>query len=264
MNEGTPYHLIIISILIMIVLASSVILIFFIYNKKVISSLKEAHLKETEYQDRLLTSNINTQESERARIARDLHDDVGSKLNIINLNLNLLKTALKRNENTEEILYQIESSLSEGIERSRSIAHELLPPILTKFGIQSAINALASKINMTGQVSFTSSIAEDWSKLTINQELHIYRVIQELTNNTLKHANAKTIDISSTMSDNQLMLIYSDDGIGMNLNDFKGKGLGMDNIEIRAKLMNAKVEVKSQLKKGIEVILRIPLNPITN
>ena len=259
MSQEALFNTVLISMIIMVGLAMAIILLFNISQRRILSEQRDAHENELAFQKKLLSSNIETQEKERTRIARELHDEIGSKLNVVNLNVRLLKGIYEKGKDPEVVLDHINSAIKSSIERTREISHELMPPILAKFGIQSALSSLATSINRTGQVRVDLSLGEEWKGLDAMKELHIYRIIQELTTNTIKHANAKNIEIKSSVHNEELTVTYTDDGIGIKDEKVFLTGLGMANIEARSKLLNAKSKLNTDVSNGMRIDLVIPL-----
>lgn len=243
----------------MIGLAVAIIILFNLSQRRILTEQKIAFENELEFQKELLNSNIETQEKERARIARELHDDIGSKLNVIGLNVRMLKSKYEKGENPEVVLDHINTALKSSIERTRDISHELMPPILAKFGVQSALNSLATSINRTGQVRVDLEIEQEWTGLSKMKELHIYRIIQELSTNTLKHAKANQIEITSTIDKDMLAIQYTDDGIGIKDKEEYLTGMGMSNITARSKLLNARSKLDTEVTKGMQFVITIPI-----
>jgi len=206
MGEQELFTLILISISIMVILAIGVLVLYNTSQLRISKEVADAHAKEIEFKNDLLANSIEVQERERARIAKDLHDDIGSKLSIVNLNINLLKSQLQENEQLAPILGQIESSLTDSITRARDISHDLFPPILEKFGIQSALESLGKEVTRTGVLRVHLDIGHEWKQFDRASELHIYRVFQELIHNTIKHAEAQNVWISSKPQADKLNL----------------------------------------------------------
>lgn len=259
MEHEEIFNTILISMIVMIGLAIAIIILFNLSQRRILTEQAIAHENELAFQKELLTSNIETQEKERTRIARELHDDIGSKLNVIGLNVRMLKSTYEKGNDPEVILDHINTALKSSIERTREISHELMPPILTKFGIHSALNSFATSIIRTGQIEVTLDITEDWGALDKMEELHIYRIIQELTTNTLKHAEAKNIAIESKTNMNELTISYSDDGKGIKNKETFMSGLGISNINARTKLLNATSKLHTQIPIGMQFDLTITL-----
>lgn len=259
MEQETIFNTVLISIIVMIGLAVAIIILFNLSQKRILTEQAIAHENELAFQKELLYSNIETQEKERTRIARELHDDIGSKLNVIGLNIRMLKSIYEKGKDPEVVLDHINTALKSSIERTREISHELMPPILTKFGIHSALSSFATSIIRTGQIDVSLDINEDWGTLSKMQELHIYRIIQELTTNTLKHANAQNISIESKVTTDELTITYTDDGKGIKDKVTFMSGLGMSNINARTKLLDAKSNLITELSKGMQFEISIPI-----
>lgn len=237
----------------MVTLAIGVLVLYNTSQRRILKEVEDAHLKEIEYKNNLLANSIEVQERERARIAKDLHDDIGSKLSIVNLNINLLQSHLNKNEQVSSIIGHIETSLSESITRVRDISHDLYPPILEKFGIQSALESLAKEITRTGVLRVQLEIDHEWKKFDKASELHIYRINQELLHNTIKHAEAKQVWISSQSEGDQLRLFYRDDGKGVDKSHGMSDGLGISSILTRINILNATVKFHDEYKEGYKV-----------
>lgn len=258
MNDNEFILFIVISVAIMMVFALGLIIFFSVSQKKIQEEKLVNQQIKIDFQKKLLESTIQTQEKERDRIARELHDDVGSKLNVIHLNLHLLKKAITRGQDTEQILDHIRTSLDESIQTSRDISHELMPPVLSKFGIHSAFEELENSINRTGVVKLSINSEEEWELKDDMQQLHLFRIVQELVQNALKHANAKFININFEKNGGSLCLYYSDDGVGFPKNE-DSKGLGLNNLEIRVQVLKGHWEINRQAVKGAEIEIKIPL-----
>lgn len=254
MEDQELFIIIIISVFIMVTLAIGVLMLYNTSQRRILQEVETAHVKEIEYKNNLLANSIEVQERERSRIAKDLHDDIGSKLSIVNLNINLLQSHLSKNEKVTSIIGNIESSLSESITRVRDISHDLYPPILEKFGIQSALESLAKEVARTGALRVHLDIDHEWKKFDEAAELHIYRINQELLHNTIKHAEANNVWISSASEADRLKLSYRDDGKGVdNKNQKKSDGLGISSILTRTDILNASVKFYDEYKQGYKV-----------
>ena len=233
------------------------ILFFYFSRKKIIKQELEKKDLEIHYQKELLRAVIITQEEERKRIAQDLHDDISSKLNIVSLNSHLLTTPNLKESEINEITHNIIDLTTKALENSKRIAHDLLPPVLEKFGLNAAIEELVLELNNSKsvKVSYQSQI-----KFKIEEEdknLHVFRILQELMNNSVRHGKAKHITISFSEIKNEKICDYSDDGIGFEVDELKNKsGLGMKNIESRIAFINGSMGIDSQKNKGTHFILK--------
>jgi len=219
---------------------------------------QQRRLKEKEigHQKELLGSTILTQENERQRIAKDLHDSVGSKLNVMNLFLHQLG---RRNAEGKEEIQDMISVIDDTLQTTRRISHDLLPPTLEKFGLAIAIEELQEQLAQTEAPDlqvYSEGVRPD--NIAPMIELNLFRILQELLNNTLKYAEADTIDIRLIQSEEKLILHYRDDGKGFDPSDSKSqKGLGMQNIQSRLQMMRGKMDLQSTPGQGVRVQLEV-------
>lgn len=239
-------------------LLMAIVIITFFYKsrKKIIEKELEKKNLELNYQKELLRAVINTQEDERKRIAQDLHDDISSKLNIVSLNTHLLDTPNLSENELKEITNNIVTLTTKALDSSRTIAHDLLPPVLEKFGLHAAIDELALEFKTikSVKVNFKDEIREEI--ISTENQLHLFRILQELMNNSIKHGKATEISILFSKKAQTKFLLYTDNGIGFELDKLQyKKGLGVKNIESRVGFIEGKLTLKSSIDNGIYVMI---------
>lgn len=234
------------------VLMTLVLIIFFYFSRKKILKYELGKKDlEIEHQKNMLHAVVFTQEEDRKRIAQDLHDDISSKLNVVSLNGHLLKTPNLSNEEQSEIISNIILYTKNALENSRRIAHDLLPPVLEKFGLNSGIEELVAEYNSTKAISVKYECKVSFVSLSFNHQLHVFRILQELLNNTVKHAEATNVYIEFITLESKIVCTYSDDGKGFDESKCElKKGIGMRNIESRIDFLNATLECNSIIGKG--------------
>lgn len=249
-NEALGY------IFIVFLLMSLIVIIFFYFSrKKIIQKEIEKKNLEINHQKELLRSVILTQEAERKRIAQDLHDDISSKLNVVSLNTHLLKTPDLSELELLEITNNITELTQKALENSRRIAHDLLPPVLEKFGLHAGIEELVVEFNSSKavHVTYTNELKFDISE--IDKQLHVFRILQELLNNSVRHGKATRIAIDFSKINGVETCVYKDNGIGFDYENANNmKGLGMKNIESRINFLSGNLVINSQPNNGVEVI----------
>lgn len=240
-------------------LALTIILLFFVSRKKIVREKMESQELRLKHKSDLIRYNIETQEKERHRIAQDLHDDVGSQLNLISLGLhriNKLDSSIDKEE-TDAILL-----ITEGvIDRVRSMSHELMPPILEKFGLVAALEEIEFSYNKTKSIQLTvkTNIELEEPIFNMTDRLYLYRICQELIQNSLKHGRAKLIRISLLNQEGNVHLSVADDGVGFNVSDLKlGKGMGLMNIENRVEMLGGTMVILSKLHEGSSFDIYLP------
>lgn len=256
MEEKNLYFFIVIALILIALLVISVLLIFNVSQKRIINEISKAQAKELEFAQKLLKNSIETQENERTRIARELHDGITSKLNVINININLLKS--KRENQESEILSDIKKSINDSINLSREISHNLMPPSFSKFGIQTAIDDVCLKVNRSRDIKISVDISHDWTLIPKMHSLHVFRIIQELISNTIKHATATSIQLNSFIENNVIIIDYHDNGKGVTHINDQVDGIGLKNIKARIKLLSASISNKETNTKGYNLKFIIP------
>jgi signal transduction histidine kinase len=233
------------------------LIVFFIFSrKKIVQKELEKRDLEIKHQREQLRAILITQETERERIAQDLHDDISSKLNIVSLNSHLLNKSGLSIEDINEVTSNIISMTDKALESTRRIAHDLLPPVLDKFGLDAGVHELCSEFNNSKAVfiHYENKIVLD--ELEKDRSLHLFRILQELLNNSIRHGKAKSISIVFDIIDGKRSCIYSDDGVGFDVNYSDNQnGLGMKNIQSRINFLEGSMKLKSSPNNGINVVL---------
>ncbi|GAA0891690.1 hypothetical protein GCM10009122_13690 [Fulvivirga kasyanovii] len=250
--------LLIVGTSITLLMAGSIIFFLIYYQKRMLQNKIATQELESGYQKQLLLTTIDSQEKERKRIASDLHDGVGAMLSAAKLNLNMLKSGAIPKEELTEALGETKDMIDETIETVRRISKDLLPSSLDVFGLSKAVEELCEKLdNPKTQVKYEAH--GDEVALTKQQELLIYRMIQELINNALKHAEASVIRVNINWEES-LTVTVQDDGKGFNVEEIRGdikRGVGLYSIENRAGLIGGSVVFKSQPGEGTTVNIYI-------
>ena len=233
------------------VFLASLLVIGTIYSKNTIvkSELAKKQL-EIDHQKEMVEQLIEVQEEERSRIARELHDGVNAKLATVLLFV--AQPAEKINHN------HISDSIKDAMQISRRISYDLLPPTLESFGLKGALYELFEEIQEQSQIETTIQLDDHIDDIPPNKQLHVYRIIQESLQNTLKYAAATSIELTATF-DGKLNISYQDNGKGMDFSSTQLLGLGLKNIAARAEMIPAHHEFHSEIGKGFQTKLSIEL-----
>lgn len=221
-------------ILAILLLAS---VLYFRYNRKI----KE---KQAQF-SRQLIENI---EDERNRISRDLHDDIGQSLSVIK------SKVIKEKESIPETGEKLEQELSRVIEQTREISRNLFPTHLEKIGLARAVaNLLESVQNATGmECSF--EIDDSIENIPLSARTHLFRIIQECINNTIKHSGASGLKLTIQKKEDEFQLLYMDNGHGIKKKDLLG--IGMQSMKERAKIIGSQLEIDEKSEKGFRLMLK--------
>lgn len=229
----------------MLALTIGLIVFIIFHQRKVIRYQLKLQRMEQDQQKLLLNASIRLQEEERQRIAADLHDDAGPLLATARLYLNENLVNLDKTTQLQSI-YNAKQIIDDTIQLIRNISHSLMPPTLKNFGLESAVNDLFQKISGSGSMNASSRFHDYRERLQAENELIIFRVIQELVNNILKHSNASFIHLTQNTSGNKFFIRLHHDGRGITQNDFiklnkSNVGLGLKNIQSRLKVLHGQI-----------------------
>ncbi len=259
-----------IPILIVIATVGILVFIFFVilfvlfYQKKELKNKVLNEEKEKNHQRELLNATIEIAEAERRRIADNLHDDIGAIINLVKLNIGKIERSTSDKTVVKELSNESAGLLETTMENIRSISRDLAPPVLRQLGFEEGLNDLCQKLNNSGAVKINFTRPGKEIKMPQKTELQLYRIIQEVINNTLKHAAATEISISlNSFSDKfVVMLIHNGKGItNISIDALMrdGKGLGLKSIQSRAQIINAVVNYSSN-NASSSILIETPLH----
>ncbi|PJB15682.1 MAG: hypothetical protein CO118_02580 [Flavobacteriales bacterium CG_4_9_14_3_um_filter_32_8] len=214
--------------------------------------------ERTKLNQLVLKKIIETQEQERERIARDLHDGIGQNLAGIKMHLASLKSNYDNNKDIADEFNKIPKMLQDAINDLRRICFNTLPLVLQEYGLIKAIEALqANMFNSVIAVKF--NYGKNFPMITKPLEISIFRIIQEFINNSIKHSSATTIDIDIDKKEGYIILNLKDNGVGFNINDIEiFKGYGLRNIKNRIASFKGDLIINSVINKGTEYHISFP------
>lgn len=210
-----------------------------------------------------LNTIIQTEEKERKRFAKDLHDGLGPLLSSVKMSVSSL-AQMKHDDATREIVENTELVINEAIKSLKEISDNLSPHILNNFGLIRALNNFTNKINITKtiRINLISDLKDE--RFDSNVEVVLYRVVCELINNTVKHARAKKIDLSLMKEEQDLNIVYKDDGKGFDVSKIIEQpgngGMGFSNIYSRINSIKGEINIESGQKKGTLVTIKVRMN----
>lgn len=202
-----------------------------------------------------LSALVRTLEMDRKRIAQGLHDDIGSKLNVISLNCHLLKIPDLPQKDIEEITKNIIEYTSKALNSSKQMTHSLLPPVLEKFGLHAGIEELCAELSdsLTVDIQYVNNLKFNFEDN--DRHIHVFRILQELLTNSIQHGKANSISIAFNEINGENICNYSDNGTGFDLNELENhKGLGMKNVAGRIGILEGNLSIESQMNQGILVV----------
>ncbi len=244
------FNVVIIQVVFIAAIVIVAIIIFFIL------SIVREHKKVLKWQQARIAAEINTLENERKRIANDLHDELGPILSAIKLQINHLEP---EDETETAILEKSSDQIDNIIQRIREISYDLLPNTLVRKGFIKATQEFIGKLSLLHPLDILFTSCE--FTLLPEREINLYRILQEIIHNTVKHAKANSLSIHIQQKGKTILLITKDDGIGFNYTEKtqKTKGLGLLSLQSRAELLGGQLLVNTEPGSGTSFEIEIPL-----
>jgi two-component system, NarL family, sensor kinase len=249
----------------MLILVIGLVVFIILHQRKVSRYQLQLQRLEQEQQKVLINASVRLQEEERQRIAADLHDDAGPLLATARLYLS--ENLVNQDKATQlQSIFQARQILDDTIQLVRNISHSLMPPTLKNFGLESAVNDLTQKISGAGSINASSRFHDYKERLKPEKELLVFRIVQELVNNILKHSNSSFIHITQNLQNNRFVLRVHHDGRGIVQADFEklnksNIGLGLKNISSRLRVAHGKIYFEKDASQTYyKVAIEIPLD----
>ncbi len=239
------------------VLISVLMFVASFYIRQIFNFQGKINKLRKENEAKVLSAIIKTEENERKKFAKELHDGLGPILSSIKMAISAINKSVVGITN-EKIIDKTESAVDNAILSIKEISNNLSPHILERFGLEKAIKTFTDTIITGNDLQIIQSSNLYGKRYDYNVEVVLYRIIGELIANTLKYACASKIEISLFNYENRLELFYSDNGIGFDMENSKSNGMGLSNINSRVKSLDGKIEMHSKPKQGFFLKITIP------
>lgn len=208
---------------------------------------------------------LEGQEAERRRLAREIHDGIGPLLSVLRLNIEHLQSQVAQpSESLETGFQHVQDIIHQLTQDMRNIAHTLLPAILVDFGLDTALQQLCGKLSVKGKVAIDFYSSNQEHRFDPSIELGLYRIGQELLNNALKHARARSVTMQLIRHERSIVLMVEDDGQGFDPVDLDKhtEGIGLKDINARIKSMNGHFNLETAPGQGVLVSVEVPFGGI--
>jgi two-component system NarL family sensor kinase len=255
--------LLVVGIAAMLMLFISLLLIFIFTQRKKLQYQRSLQALHDEQKNQLIEAAVRSEEIERHRIAEELHDEVGTFLSSAKLHFHSIK--IEDYDKSSHYLHQKgKELLDEAIKKVRGISHSMHSSILQEFGLNEAIEHFAGTIGHESLIETTTDLDNSYPKQAVQNDISIYRILQEFMNNIIKHAHASKIRIKSVYLNKALMLTISHNGNGLTQEQFEElqfnkEGLGLKNIQNRVILLKGNLKF-SQNSDGYYIDIYVPVN----
>lgn len=204
---------------------------------------------------------LEGQEEERRRLSRELHDGIGQMLTGLKLHSEKFKSLTIDNEKQKKIFDDHSKLIEETIEATRLASFNLMPAVLTDFGLSAAIRLLAEHTTKASGIVVDVETNLEKKRLNTNLEVNLYRITQEAINNTVKHANATNAKVMLWRQKNEIELLITDNGVGFDpkyLKKDSSSKNGLSNMKTRVNLLGGSIKIDTKPTKGTNIIIKIP------
>lgn len=252
-------NIIIAAVIGLIILLSIVGILF--YRKKQVEQQAKLDAEIATQKEIRTKAILEAEEKERRRIAQDLHDGVGQLLSAAKLNLSNLENKITIENEEQQIAMQNALSLvDDSVKEVRAVSHNMMPNTLIKLGLGSAVREFITKLGNAPTLKVDLEIVGLDTRIDNQVETVLYRVIQEIVNNIIKHANASHISMQLIRHETELNVMIEDNGIGFDTNKLESfDGIGLKGIQTRIEFLNGTVHFDSTPGRGTTVIIDVPL-----
>lgn len=252
------YFLLTIGTISILTLTLFIILFFFTYQKRILTLQQQKQKIEMDFQEQMSRAQLQNQERDRSRIAADLHDSVGSLLWGAKLNASVVARSAPLNNEAQVAHDALMNALDQAIETVRRIAWQLTPEVFQHNGLAKSLELLCNSVDGKGiRVSFQDFNPSLWND---DHALQVFRIVQELISNSIKHAHASVIQVSLHCPGDTRFVVVEDDGIGYQPKPH-GEGVGWWSIRQRARQIGAEIIIGlPPMQKGFSVTISIPLS----
>lgn len=244
----------------MLILTVFLIAFFVVYQKRLLKQQRRNDMMKIAYQKKLLNIEIIAQEEERKRYAVDLHDGVGGVLSVIKLYVQRMEPALPAEE-FQMLQGRALHAIAETMQEVRTVTNDLLPQSLERVGLVAACRALSKKLAETKAIEIDFLCKEE-RRFDENREKAVFRILQELTNNTLKHSEATQLKLHFDFKPNELHIVFRENGQGFTPGATvtqKSTGMGLKGIEGRVAFLDAQWLYNTAPQEGVSAELTLKL-----
>jgi signal transduction histidine kinase len=213
---------------------------------------------EVHTQMRIMKAIVEGQDLERKRISDEIHDSIGQLLSAINLQARHVKSQAGKNGSEADFNALLEL-ITHTIDEVRQVSHRISPMMLYDFDLETSLRELVRQLTAGTETTIKLELPDHPYQMNKQSEIGLYRITQELANNAIKYAHASVIQIALRVNGNRLSLQVDDDGIGFIRSQHRSKGIGLHNVEMRARSLHGKFSLHSKPGLGTSALIDIPL-----
>ncbi len=255
-RQKTLYNIIFGIAIVMLLIISFGIYINFKKNQKI----ERQRIAELEKEKQLMgvEAMLKGQEEERHRLARDLHDGLGSMLSGVKISFSTLRDNIPMTSTNAEAYGKTLEQLDRTIAELRKVAHNLMPEALVRFGLKSAVKDFCESLRLAGNTEIICEQFGEERELGNIANVNVYRIVQELINNAIHHGKARRVLVQITKTTDKILITVEDDGKGFELDNLKkATGIGWTNIQSRVNYFHGVIDIESKLREGTTINIEL-------
>jgi len=237
-QQGTA---ILISIGVLVLLCAVVIFLFVIFQKRKNTLLQKQKEAQKQFEKEIAETQIEIREQTLRNISWELHDNIGQLLTLAKIQL---QSATKEN------IAEVRETITKGLQEVRALSKLINPDVVKNINLSQAVKLEIDRFNRLNFIKSELKISGEPKKLNPKIEIILFRVLQEFFSNTIKHSKATTLIVNLDYQENKLSILAKDNGVGFDTSINTNKGIGLLNIQNRANLINAKMQLTSEINKG--------------
>jgi two-component system NarL family sensor kinase len=256
-EKSAIIQIVIVGSIILALVAIFIVSFMFLYTKRHNRYLMEKKEMQSQFQQELLRTQMEIQEQTFKTISQEIHDNIGQMLSLAKMNLS--KFEIDR-LNSDEAVLSAKELVSQSVSSLRDLSKTLNTDTITTIGLIKSIELELQLVEKTAGVRTNMNVISGQQKLQPQQELILFRIIQEALHNSIKHASPKLLTVDANFENNSLQLTICDDGNGFDSLNIKTEGSGLRNMQSRSKLIGADWKLESTPGKGTKILITIPTN----
>lgn len=250
MDTGGEQSIFLITSIVFLLLAFTMIALFVLFQRRKNKLLQEQEAAQKKFEKEIAETQIEIREQTLRNISWELHDNIGQLLTLAKIQLQ---------NATEENIDEVSKTITKSLTELRSLSKLINPEALKNISLQDAIQLEIDRFNRLQFVKSSLQVIGTPKALKQKSEIIIFRILQEFFANTIKHSKAMQLDVKLAYTAEQLLIEARDNGVGFAAEKISGKGIGLLNMQNRAKLINAHIDLTSSPKKGTVLVIQYKL-----
>jgi two-component system NarL family sensor kinase len=241
MEQERNEIVIILATLIVVIITLALVWLFIVFQKRKNNLLQDKEDTQKQFEKEIAETQIEIREQTLRNISWELHDNIGQLLTLAKIQLQSA---------TEENIAEVRDTISKGLQEVRALSKLINPDFVKNIKLYEAVQLEIDRFNRLNFIKSNLIVDGNTKKLDPKSEIILFRILQEFFSNTIKHSKATELEVSLAYFDTHLEIIAKDNGVGYDTSIDSNNGIGLSNIQNRAKLINSEIEMTSELEKG--------------